>query len=183
VTPLVPTAVLAEFETPEQLIQAYREARDRKFGRLESFTPWPMRELDHLAGYPETRTTVARNTLFGGLFGAIAAYVIQWWTSAVNYPLDVGGRPAHAGPAFILITFETMVLCAGLTAAFTVFGLARLPQPWHPVFQVPGFRRASIDRYWLCITPSGVEPLDVEALRDELMRMGALAVETVAWEE
>src|SRR4051812_31671296 len=76
---------------------------------------------------------------------------MQWYALAVDYPLDIGGRPLHSWPAFVPITFELTILSAALTGFFSVFILNRLPQPYHPTFNVPAFAQASQDRFFLCI--------------------------------
>jgi hypothetical protein len=89
-----------------------------------------------------------------GLLGGIVSYAIQWYANAYAYPLDIGGRPAHAVPAFIIPTFEGIVLSAALAAFVGFFLVTRLPQPWHPVFEIDGFERTTIDRYWLAVDPA-----------------------------
>jgi hypothetical protein len=103
-----------------------------------------------------------------GLLGGIASYVIQWYANAYAYPLDIGGRPAHAVPAFIIPTFEGTVLCAAIAAFIGFFVVTRLPQPWHPMFEIDGFERATVDRYWLAVDASdrrGAPDLTLRELR------------------
>ena len=76
---------------------------------------------------------------------------MEWYAMAHLYPLNVGGRPLNSWPNFIPVTFELTVLIASASAFLAVFLLSRLPQPYHPVFNVPEFERASIDRFFLCI--------------------------------
>ncbi len=89
--------------------------------------------------------------LLAGATGAVFAYGLQWYCNSWDYPIDVGGRPIHPAPAFIPITFETTVLFAA-AAAFVGFLISsRLPEPWNPLFEIPEFERASVDRFWLAI--------------------------------
>ena len=76
---------------------------------------------------------------------------MEWYSMAHLYPINVGGRPLNSWPNFIPVTFELTILVASVSAFVAVFVLNRLPQPNHPVFNVPGFERASIDRFFLCI--------------------------------
>lgn len=139
--------VLLEFTSADDLLQAARRLRDADLHLVEAYTPWPVPEVEDILKL--RKSTVPRVVLFSGLAGALTAYLIQWWTNALNYPLHVGARPAHALPAFILITFETTVLFAGLSAFFSILYFSRLPRLWHPLFEIDAFKSASIDGFWI----------------------------------
>ena len=152
-------SVLVEFAHEETLLEAVRHLR-REGLEVETYTPWPVEGLDEALQLPPS--PLPKYVLIAGLLGAATAWLIQWWTNAVDYPLDVGARPPNAVPAFVLITFETTVLFAGLTAFFATVLLAGLPRLWHHVFEVDAFQSASIDGFWL------------EAMTDDLPRIEAL---------
>ena len=94
---------------------------------------------------------VPRVAFAGGAVGAAGAYLLQWYTAVIDYPIDAGGRPLHSWPAFIPMTFELAVLGAALAAFFGFLALNGLPRLRHPVFDAPDFDLASRDRFFLCI--------------------------------
>jgi len=141
--------LMAEFETAAQILQAVREVRQEGYEHMDAYTPYPVEGLSAELGLQRTRVPLV--VLVGGLLGAAAGYFMQYWMMGVDYPLNVGGRPYHSWPAFIPITFETTVLVAALAAILGMFFLNRLPMPYHCVFHVPRFARATQDRFFLCI--------------------------------
>jgi Protein of unknown function (DUF3341) len=141
--------LIAEFETAEQILEATRRAREQGYRRMDAYTPYPVEGLATELGLERTRVPMV--VLIGGLVGAVAGYFMQYWAMAIDYPINVGGKPYNSWPAFIPITFELMVLVAAFAAILGMFFLNGLPQPYHPVFNVPRFARASQDRFFLCI--------------------------------
>lgn len=143
------SGIVAEFDTHERILHAAREMRSEGYCRLDAFTPYPMRDLEHVLGMP--RSLINWVVFPIGLGAAALAYLLQWWTSVINYPLIVGGRPPHAMLAFVPITFEMGVLFSALTAVITLAAWSKLPALWQPIFEVQGFERASIDRFFLWV--------------------------------
>ena len=139
-------AYLAEFGSARELTEAVRSFSERGYTRLETYSPVPVH-----TGIPRRRSRLPVAVFIAGAIGGVLSYLIQWYANAYAYPLDIGGRPAHAIPAFLIPTFEGTVLAASLAAFIGFFVIARLPQPWHPVFEIEGFERATIDRYWLAV--------------------------------
>jgi Protein of unknown function (DUF3341) len=141
--------VMAEFETPEQLLAAARKAREVGYKHVDAYTPFPIEGLAHAIGF--RWTAVPLITLIGGVGGGLTGFGLQYWCSAISYPANIGGRPLNSWPAFIPVTFELTVLGAALFAVFGMLALNKLPQPYHPVFNVERFGAASTDRFFLMI--------------------------------
>jgi hypothetical protein len=144
--------LMAEFSDAQELVEATRRAYDAGYRHMDAYSPFPIEALPEALGVHRTRFPYV--VLLGGLLGGLAGYVLQYWTSAVDYPLNVGGRPFHSWPAFIPVTFECTVLGAALTAVLGMLARNGLPMPYHPVFNVPRFALASRDRFFLCIEAS-----------------------------
>jgi hypothetical protein len=141
--------MLAEFEQPDDLLEAAKRARAHGFSRMEGYTPFPIHGLSDALGLHRTRLPWI--VLAGGLCGGAGGFFMQWFASVVHYPLNIGGRPLNSWPAFIVITFELTVLMAGLSAVFGMLALNGLPKPYHPLFNVPNFELASRTHFFLCI--------------------------------
>ena len=141
--------VLAEFENPEELIAAVRLARAAGYRRMDAYTPFPIEEVSEELGFH--RTALPLIVLSGGLVGCVSGFILQYWISAIDYPLNIGGRPLNSWPAFIPVTFELTILVAALSAVLGMLGLNGLPMPYHPLFNNPRFALASRNRFFLCI--------------------------------
>ena len=141
--------LMAEFDTPTALVEATERARLEGYRRMDAYSPIPIEELSEALGLRRTRLPIL--VFLGGLAGGLAGYGLEYWASAIAYPLNVGGRPLHSWPHFIPVTFETTVLGAALSAFVGMWWRNGLPQPYHPVFNVPAFARASRDRFFLVI--------------------------------
>ena len=141
--------LMAEFDEHEQLLEAAKRAYAEGFRRMDAFSPFPIEGLAEALGHE--MTLVPLFTLMGGIAGGLGAYFMEWYSMGHLYPLNVGGRPMNSWPNFIPVTFELTVLIAAISALVSMLVMNKLPQPHHPVFNVPEFRRASIDRFFLCI--------------------------------
>ena len=145
--------LLAEFATPGALVHAAERARLDGYRDMDAYSPFPIEQLSEALGL--RRTKVPLITLVGGILGGLGGYGLAYWSQAIAYPMNVGGRPYHSWPLFIPITFETTVLGAALSCFIGMWALNRLPQPYHPVFNAAAFDRASRDRFFL-----GIEATD-----------------------
>ena len=141
--------LLAEFDSVDTVIAAAHRVHDAGYRKIDAYSPFPLEELSEAIGFE--RNGVALVCLVGGLLGCTAAYVLQWWINTISYPVNIGGRPFHSWPSFIIVTFEMTILFSGLSAVFGMIALNGLPMPYHPVFNVPRFALASRNRFFLCI--------------------------------
>ena len=144
--------LLAEFTTAERTVAAARRAREVGYRRLDAFAPYPAEGLAEAVGM--RGTSIPLFVLGGGLAGGIGGYALQVYIAMVAYPLNVGGRPLHSWPAFVVVAFELVILGAALAAVLGMLALNGLPMPYHPVFNVPSFKRASQDGFFLAIEAS-----------------------------
>jgi Protein of unknown function (DUF3341) len=143
---------MAEFDTPEQLLHACERAYAEGYRRMDAYAPMPVEGLAEAIGFRKNKVAFA--VLIGGICGALGGYSLLFWMTVIAYPHNVGGRPLHSWPSYIPITFECMILLSALTALVSMLAMNGLPKPYHPVFNVPAFDRASIDKFFLCIESS-----------------------------
>jgi hypothetical protein len=165
--------LLAEFTEPEALVAAIRAMRDKGYHQLDAYTPYPVEQAEEALRVRRTRLPIFIFVV--GISAAGGAYFLQWFLTAYLYPLNVGGRPPHMPLAYVLITFEMGVLFAAFAAFFGLLFRARLVRLWHPVFEVEGFERASIDRFWLAVGADD-SLFDGDKTVRELDELGALRV-------
>jgi hypothetical protein len=165
--------MMAEFASGPALLDGIRALRLCGVWRIDAFTPYEVAGLQDVLGVPRSRLSWI--VLAAGLVGGGGAYLLQWWINVIDYPLNIGGRPYHSAPAFIPITFEMAVLFASAAALICAIVLGGLPRLWHPVFEVDGFERATIDRFWLAVD-GGDAALDRLRIAGALQAAGVLRV-------
>ena len=142
--------LLARFITPQELLDAVRQAKAQGYRKMDAFTPYPVEPVsEEIEDHKKSKVPLL--VLLGGLTGAATGFGMQYWISAVDYQLNIGGRPLNSWPAFVPATFELTILFAAFAAVIGMFALNKLPQPYHPVFNVESFERASQDRCFLLI--------------------------------
>jgi hypothetical protein len=168
--------LMAEFDDPAAIVAATRRAYAAGYRHMDAYSPYPIEELHHALGVHGNRLPLV--VLIGGIVGGLGGYLLEYWSSAIAYPVNVGGRPLHSWPAFIPVAFETTVLFAALAAVVGMIVANGLPMPYHPVFNVPEFQRASRDGFFLCI--EAADPtFDVDSTRRFLESVGAKKVAEV----
>ena len=169
--------IMAEFDSAEALVAATEKAYAAGYRRMDAYTPFPVEEVMHALHLPKSKVPLI--TLCAGAFGLAGAYVMQWWMSAVNFPLNIGGKPYNSIPSWIPIMFECTVLLAALAAVGGMIFLNDLPLPYHPVFNVDRFERASNDGFFLCIE-SDDPRFDEKKTREFLQGLAPREVHDVA---
>ncbi len=157
--------LMAEFETAESLLTAAKQTFAAGYRKIDAYSPMAIHGLGDAIGFP--RTKLPWLVFAFGILGGITGYGLCYWVSVIDYPLNIAGKPLHSGPMFIPVTFELTILFAALSSAFGMFIANGLPQPYHPVFNVPNFVRASQDRFFLSIE-SNDPHFDLEKTRDFL---------------
>ncbi|MDA9432323.1 DUF3341 domain-containing protein [Bradyrhizobium sp. CCBAU 51627] len=167
--------VLAEFESPERLLEATRQAMEAGYRDLDAFTPFPVEGLDRVVRLP--RPTISFAGLGGAIAGAGAALLMQFYVN-YDYPLNVGGRPVYAISAFAVVTFELTILFSALAMLIAMLWQNGLPRLNYPVFAAKRFHRASRDRFFLCVNAQDAL-FDERETRAFLSGIGALSVELV----
>jgi len=169
--------LMAEFDDATTLVAAAHRAHAEGYRRMDAYSPFPIEELHDALGMGQTKLPLI--VLIGGLVGCLGGYALQYWVSAIAYPLNIGGKPLHSWPAFIPVTFECTILAAALSCVLGMLALNGLPMPYHPVFNLPRFALASRNRFFLCIESKDPK-FDIEATRRFLETLNPREVSTVA---
>lgn len=141
--------LVAEFERPDDLVDAAHRARIAGYTKMDGFSPFPIEALTDAIGFRHTRLPLI--VMIGGVIGCVGGFALQYYASVHSYPLNIGGRPLNSWPAFIPVAFELTILCAALSAVLGMLGLNGLPTPYHPLFNLPRFALATRNRFFLCI--------------------------------
>jgi hypothetical protein len=169
--------LLAEYDDATALVRATHAAREAGYRALDGYSPFPIEEMHEALAIHDRRLPAL--VLVGGILGGLAGYALCYWTSVVDYPINVGGRPFHSWPSFIPVTFEMTILGAALTCVLGMLALNGLPMPYHPLFGVERFALSSRDQFFLCI--KGHDPrFDRSETRRFLESTGATEVFDVA---
>lgn len=167
--------LIARFGDPDGLLRAAKAMRSRGYARMDAFSPWPVHGLDAALGHRRTR--LPRVMLAGGIAGALGAYGLIAYSVGIDYPIDVGGRPLHSWPAYLVLAFEGGILGAALAGFLGLMRANGLPEYYHPVFNVPGFDFADGGGFWLMV--EAADPAFGEGTADDLRATGADSVQEV----
>ncbi len=167
---------MAEFGSAQELVAAAHRAHEAGYKKIDAYSPFPVEELGEAIGFH--KNGVALVTLIGAIIGGLSGYFMQYWMAVVAYPVNIGGRPYHSWPSFIIITFEMTILFGGIAAVFGMLALNGLPMPYHPVFNEPRFAFASKDRFFLIVFAS--DPMyDPQGTREFLESLGPRSISEV----
>ncbi|MBI3957342.1 MAG: DUF3341 domain-containing protein [Chloroflexi bacterium] len=165
--------LMAEFASGEELLAQARRAYAAGYRKLAAYSPYPIEELPAALGLRPSRLPWL--VLLGGIAGGVAGFGMQYYASVIDYPLNIGGRPLNSWPAFVIVTFELTILAAAGAAVLGMLLRNGLPQPYHAVFNAPGFERASQDRFFLCV--EAADPaFDARKTQSFLMSLNPVSV-------
>ena len=135
--------LLAEFDSPAQLVAAAKRTHEAGYRRIDTFSPYPIEEAWEAIGHHDKR--LSKIVLGGGIVGLLSGIGLQEWVHQVAYPINIAGKPLNSWPQFVPVTFELTILFAALSAVLGMIILNGLPQPFHPVFNAPRFVKSSAD--------------------------------------
>jgi len=169
--------IMAEFDNPTALVVAIHKARAAGYRVMDAYSPFPIEEVSEALHIHDRLLPIL--VFFGGLAGCVGGMALATWTSVIDYPINVGGRPLFSWPSFLPITFECTVLLAALTTVLGLLALNGLPMPYHPVFNVPQFALATREKFFLCIEATDPQ-FDLVETRRFLENIEALSVAEVA---
>jgi Protein of unknown function (DUF3341) len=144
-----PYGLMAEFEDPNALIAAAKRTYEAGYRNIDTFSPYPIEEAWEAIGHHDRR--LSKIVLAGGLAGLLTGFALQEWVHQIAYPINIAGKPLNSWPQFVPVMFELTILFAALSAVIGMIVLNGLPQPYHPVFNVPRFEHASRDRFFLLV--------------------------------
>lgn len=187
--------IMAEFLNPQELFDAVKASKDEGYSKLDAYMPYPVEEICHEV-CDHKKSLVSRLVLIGGITGCTFGFCFQMWAMGgfgsefqdlthqisgySGYPFNIGGRSYMSWPAFIPVSFELTILFGAFSAVFGMFALNRLPEPYHPVFNVESFSRATTDRFFL-VLESEDELFDEEKTRSFLESLGPQEINDVDW--
>jgi hypothetical protein len=141
--------LMAEFDNRTALVNATRAAHNNGYKKIDAYSPFPIAELSDILHLHGNKLPLI--VLIGGILGGLTGYLLQYLVAVNYFPINIGGRPLHSWPSFIIITFELTILFGCFAAFLGMMALCRLPMPYHSVFNVPRFAKASRDGFFLCI--------------------------------
>ena len=168
--------LLAEFSDPGALVHAVEGLRERGYSRLDTFSPFPIHGMDRAMGLPVSKLGFL--VFVGGITGAFLGWALQYWTSEVDYAINISNKPLFAFESSVPIIFELTILFSALTAVGGMLALNGLPRPYNPLFHSERFGRATDDAFFLHVAAAD-GTFDRDRTASDLVGLGATAVEYV----
>ncbi len=169
-------ALVAEFDDPDKLVEAVRQTRAAGYRKIDAYSPYPIHGM--AAALDVRRTWVPQIVFAGGFLGLLSGFALQSWVAGIVYPMNIGGKPIQSWPAWVVPSFELTILFAAFGAVLGMIIMNGLPQPYHPLFNLPRFARASQDRFFLAVEASDPQ-FDANETRRFLEGLGAYEVSDV----
>jgi len=168
--------LMAEFETPTELVNACKAAYAEGYREMDAYSPFPIEEASEAIGFHKSAVPLV--VLTGGILGGLSGFLLQYWINVIAYPLNIGGKPWNSWPAFVVPTFEMTILFAGLSGMFGMFALNGLPRPYHPLFHVDQFSKVTRNRFFLCV--EAIDPkFDLAGTQQFMERLKPLSISEV----
>jgi hypothetical protein len=169
--------ILARFPDPESLVIAAEKVTEAGYRQIDAYTPFPVEDLSEAMQLKPSKLPYA--VLAGGIIGGVSGFLMQYYATVIDLPLNIGGRPLFSWPAYIPITFELTVLMAALGGVLGLFVVTRFPQPYHPVFNVEDFQQhGSKDGFYLGIEASDPK-FDLTETWKFMENLGAILVSEI----
>ena len=168
--------LMAEFETPTELVNACKAAYAEGYREMDAYSPFPIEEASEAIGFHKSAVPLV--VLTGGILGGLSGFLLQYWINVIAYPLNIGGKPLNSWPAFIVPTFEMTILFAGLSGMFGMFALNGLPRPYHPLFHVDQFSKVTRNRFFLCVEATDPK-FDLTGTQQFMERLKPLSISEV----
>lgn len=147
-----PALLLAEFNTPGELLHAAEKVRDAGYTQFDAHSPFPIHGMDAAMGLGDSKLGLIVFPI--ALTGTTLAFLMMWWMNGVDYPLVIGGKPPYSLPSQVPIMFEVTILLSAFATVFGMFHLNRLPRHHHPLFNSERFRGFSDDKFFLSVESS-----------------------------
>ncbi len=169
---------MAEFASAQALVDAARRTHEAGYRKIDAYSPFPVEELGEAIGFHSKDNYVPLVALIGAITGGLTGYLMQYYIAVISYPVNVGGRPYHSWPSFIIVTFEMTILFGAISAVFGMLALNGLPMPYHPVFNVPRFAFATKDRFFLIVFSTDPK-YDAQGTRKFLESLGPQSISEV----
>jgi hypothetical protein len=141
--------LLAEYDSPSALLKAAEKLRDAGYKHFDCHSPFPIHGLNQAMGLK--RSSLGYIVGIAAIVGFTAAITLQWWTSAIDYPIVISGKPLFSYQAFVPVTFALAVLFSAIAATFGMLIINRLPQFFHPIFSSERFKKVTDDGFFISV--------------------------------